>query len=75
MTEKTISEYIFNSTSRIHEATDELYEYLHPNGHAMTSFSGNALSRFRKYMQCVKAEVDGLREILKQNDEEINKNN
>lgn len=66
MTEDQLSKAFFDGCSNIHDATNELYETLHPLGAPTTTLDNKLDTKLKKFMSNVRVEVEGIKEAIKE---------
>lgn len=66
MDKDQLSKAFFSGCENIHDATNELYETLHPLGEPTTTLDVKLDTKLKKFMSSVRVEVEGLRESIKE---------
>jgi len=66
MDKDQLSKAFFSGCENIHDATNELYETLHPLGEPITTLDVKLDTKLKKFMSNIRVEVEGIREVIRE---------
>jgi uncharacterized protein Yka (UPF0111/DUF47 family) len=70
MTKERLSKLYYDALDDIHDACDEMYDWLHPYGSPMTTIPDEYETRIRRFMARVRENLSAVKEAIKEHNNE-----